>query len=300
MWEPLRISLDPDAGRFVSPGTPFFRSPPNDGPMSCAVYHVDAFTDTAFAGNPAAVCLLPAAREDDWLQAVAAEMNLSETAFLRPHPDGGYRLRWFTPTHEVDLCGHATLASAHVLWTEGLLAPEAPARFRTASGVLTATRDDEWITMDVPTDPPRPVDPPASLLDGLGATDPVYTGRTDRDFLVHLPAAEAVRALDPAFSALAALDTRGVIATAAADGADADVVSRFFAPGVGVPEDPVTGSAHCALGPYWADRLGRTTLTGRQVSARGGTVRVALPSPDADRVDLSGQAVTTLRGRLTA
>jgi PhzF family phenazine biosynthesis protein len=268
--------------------------------MSCAVYNVDAFTDTAFAGNPAAVCLLPAAREDDWLQAVAAEMNLSETAFLRPHPDGGYRLRWFTPTHEVDLCGHATLASAHVLWTEGLLAPEAPARFRTASGALTAIRDDEWITMDVPTDPPRPVAPPASLLDGLGATDPVYTGRTDRDFLVHLPAAEAVRALDPAFSTLAALDTRGVIATAAADGEDADVVSRFFAPGVGVPEDPVTGSAHCALGPYWADRLGRTTLTGRQVSARGGTVRVALPSPDADRVDLSGRAATVLRGRLTA
>jgi PhzF family phenazine biosynthesis protein len=268
--------------------------------MSCAVYNVDAFTDTAFAGNPAAVCLLPAAREDDWLQAVAAEMNLSETAFLRPHPDGGYRLRWFTPTHEVDLCGHATLASAHVLWTEGLLAPEAPARFRTASGALTAIRDDEWITMDVPTDPPRPVAPPASLLDGLGATDPVYVGRTDRDFLVHLPAAEAVRALDPAFSTLAALDTRGVIATAAADGEDADVVSRFFAPGVGVPEDPVTGSAHCALGPYWADRLGRTTLTGRQVSARGGTVHVALPSPDADRVDLSGQAVTTLRGRLAA
>ena len=268
--------------------------------MSCAVYNVDAFTDTAFAGNPAAVCLLPAAREDDWLQAVAAEMNLSETAFLRPHPDGGYRLRWFTPTHEVDLCGHATLASAHVLWTEGLLAPEAPARFRTASGALTAIRDDEWITMDVPTDPPRPVAPPASLLDGLGATDPVYVGRTDRDFLVHLPAAEAVRALDPTFSMLAALDARGVIATAAADREDADVVSRFFAPGVGVPEDPVTGSAHCALGPYWADRLGRTTLTGRQVSARGGTVHVALPSPDADRVDLSGQAVTTLRGRLAA
>jgi PhzF family phenazine biosynthesis protein len=268
--------------------------------MSCAVYYVDAFTNTAFAGNPAAVCLLPAAREDDWLQAVAAEMNLSETAFLRPHPDGGSRLRWFTPTHEVDLCGHATLASAHVLWTEGLLAPEAPARFRTASGVLTAARDEGWITMDFPTDPPHPVDPPAALLDGLGATAPVYTGRTDRDFLVHLPSAGAVRALDPVFPTLARLETRGVIATAVADGEDADVVSRFFAPGVGVPEDPVTGSAHCALGPYWADRLGRTALTGRQVSARGGTVRVALSSPNADRVELSGQAVTTLRGRLTA
>jgi PhzF family phenazine biosynthesis protein len=266
--------------------------------MSCTVYQVDAFTDAAFAGNPAAVCLLATAREDDWLQAVAAEMNLSETAFLRPHRDGGYRLRWFTPTHEVDLCGHATLAGGHVLWTEGLLAPEAPARFHTASGVLTAARDADWITMDFPADPPRPVDPPASLLDGLGATDPVFTGRSDRDFFVHLPSAEAVRGLAPSFPTLAALDARGVVATAAADGADADFVSRFFAPGVGVPEDPVTGSAHCALGPYWADRLGRTTLTGRQVSDRGGTVRVALSSPDADRVELSGQAVTTLRGRL--
>jgi predicted PhzF superfamily epimerase YddE/YHI9 len=268
--------------------------------MPCAVYQVDAFTDTAFAGNPAAVCLLSAAREDDWLQAVAAEMNLSETAFLRPRPDGGYRLRWFTPTHEVDLCGHATLAGAHVLWTEGLLAPAAPARFHTAGGLLTATRDADWITMDFPTDPPRAVDPPTPLLDGLGATAPVYAGRSDRDIFVHLPSAEAVRGLEPALPRLAALDARGVVVTAAADRADADFVSRFFAPGVGVPEDPVTGSAHCALGPYWADRLGRTSLTGRQVSARGGTVRVGLSSPDADRVDLSGRAVTTLRGRLAA
>ncbi|MFB6248870.1 MAG: PhzF family phenazine biosynthesis protein [Salinibacter sp.] len=268
--------------------------------MSCAVYHVDAFTSTAFAGNPAAVCLLSAAREDAWLRAVAAEMNLSETAFLRPHPDGGHRLRWFTPTHEVDLCGHATLAAAHVLWTEGLLAPETSARFRTASGVLTATREGDWITMDFPADAPRPVDPPASLLDALGATDPVYTGRSDRDCFVHLPSAGAVRALDPSFPALAALDARGVVATAAAERENADFVSRFFAPGVGVPEDPVTGSAHCALGPYWADRLGRSALTGRQVSARGGTVRVSLSCPDADRVDLSGQATTVLRGRLAA
>jgi predicted PhzF superfamily epimerase YddE/YHI9 len=268
--------------------------------MSCAVYQVDAFTDAAFAGNPAAVCLLTTPREDDWLQAVAAEMHLSETAFLRPHRDGAYRLRWFTPTHEVDLCGHATLAAAHVLWTEGLLAPDAPARFRTASGDLSAARDADWITMDFPADPPRPVDPPVSLLDGLGATDPVYTGRSDRDFVVHLSSAAAVRGLAPSLPALAALEARGVVVTAAADGADADFVSRFFAPGVGVPEDPVTGSAHCALGPYWADRLGRTALTGRQVSDRGGTVRVALSSPDADRVDLSGRAVTTRRGRLLA
>ena len=266
--------------------------------MSCAVYHVDAFTSTAFAGNPAAVCLLPTAREDAWLQAVAAEMNLSETAFLRPHPDGGYRLRWFTPTHEVDLCGHATLAAAHVLWTEGLRAPEAPARFETASGPLSAARDGDWITMDFPTDAPRPTEPSADLLDGLGVDDPVYTGRSDRDVVVHLPSADAVRGLDPALPTLAALEGRGVVVTAAADAPDVDFVSRFFAPGVGVPEDPVTGSAHCALGPYWADRLGRTALVGRQVSARGGTVRVALTAPDADRIDLSGRATTVLRGRL--
>jgi len=265
--------------------------------MFHAVYQVDAFTHDAFAGNPAAVCLLPGARPDAWLQNVAAEMNLSETAFLRPHRDGAYRLRWFTPSHEVDLCGHATLASAHVLWTEGVLAPDAPAEFDTASGRLTATREADWITMDFPTDPPRPLDPPPSLLDALAVTDPVYTGRSERDFFVHLSSAEAVRALDPALPVLAGFDARGVIVTAAGD-EDVDFVSRFFAPSVGVPEDPVTGSAHCTLGPYWAERLGRSSLRARQVSARGGAVRVTCTEPEADRLSLSGRAVTTLRGRL--
>jgi len=268
--------------------------------MSCAVYQVDAFTSDAFAGNPAAVCLLPEARPDARLQNVAAEMNLSETAFLHPHRDGTYRLRWFTPTHEVDLCGHATLASAHVLWTEGLLAPDAPARFDTASGALTATREANWITMDFPTDPPRPLDSPPSLLEALHVTDPVYTGQSERDFFVHLSSAEAVRMLDPALPVLADLDARGVIVTAAADREDTAFVSRFFAPGVGVPEDPVTGSAHCALGPYWTERLGRSSLRARQVSARGGVVRVECAGPEADRLALSGRAVTTLRGRLAA
>jgi len=266
--------------------------------MSCAVYQVDAFTSDAFAGNPAAVCLLPADRPDAWCQNVAAEMNLSETAFLRPRRDGSFRLRWFTPTHEVDLCGHATLASAHVLWTEGLLASDAPARFQTASGPLTATRETDWITMDVPTAPPHPVDPLAALLDGLGAEDVVYTGRSERDVFVHLSSAEAVRALDPDLSLLAPLDARGVIVTAAADRESLDFVSRFFAPGVGVPEDPVTGSAHCTLGPYWAERLDRASLRARQVSTRGGTVRVECAGRDADRLALSGRAVTILRGRL--
>lgn len=268
--------------------------------MSRPLYQVDAFTDTAFAGNPAAVCLLATERPADWMQNVAAEMALSETAFLRPRPDGGYRLRWFTPTDEVALCGHATLASAHVLWSDGIAATDAPLRFETRSGPLTATRRDDAIMMDFPADPPRPVEPPAGLLDALLGADAAFVGRTERDLFVQVTEADTVRALSPDLSALASFDGRGVIVTAAADTDAADVVSRFFAPGVGVPEDPVTGSAHCALGPYWAEKLGRTTLTGRQVSPRGGTVHVALDAPDADRVELGGRAVTTLHGRLQA
>ena len=269
--------------------------------MSLPFYQVDAFTDTAFAGNPAAVCVLPTRRSGDWMQDVAAEMNLSETAFLRPLPEGGYRLRWFTPTDEVDLCGHATLASAHVLWAEGYLSPEAPAHFDTTSGALTATRDAPWITLDFPTDPPSPVEAtPASLLGGLGGAHPSYVGDTGRDYLVRLDAAEAVRTLSPRMARLTTLDARGVIVTAPADTDAADFVSRFFAPGVGVPEDPVTGSAHCALGPYWAAETGRTDLTAHQVSPRGGTVRMRLAAPDAERIALDGQAVTVVRGRLDA
>jgi predicted PhzF superfamily epimerase YddE/YHI9 len=266
--------------------------------MSCALFQVDAFTDTSFAGNPAAVCVLPETRETTWMQQVAAEMNLSETAFLRPRPDGTYHLRWFTPTDEVDLCGHATLASAHVLWSEGFLAPGAEAQFHTTSGLLSASRDAPWITMNFPTDPPSSIDPPPPLLDGLHAPEPLYVGRSERDLLVHLGTEDAVQNLDPDLSALATLDARGVIVTAPADDENLDFVSRFFAPGVGVPEDPVTGSAHCALGPYWADQLDATALTARQVSPRGGTVRLQLEDPTADRIALSGQATTVLRGRL--
>ena len=268
--------------------------------MSLSLYQVDAFTDRLFAGNPAAVCLLPTARDAAWMQDVAAEMNLSETAFVRPKREGGYRLRWFTPTDEVDLCGHATLAVAHVLWTEGALAPDADARFETNEGRLTATREDGWIQMDFPSDAPVSAEPPAALLDALDLNDPAYVGRSARDYLVHCADEETVLALDPYLQALARLDTRGVIVTAAAQEAEVDFVSRFFAPAVGVPEDPVTGSAHCALGPYWADQLGQTTLTGHQVSARGGTVRVHLDGPDAERVVLAGRATTVFRGRLTA
>lgn len=234
------------------------------------------------------------------MQNVAAEMNLSETAFLRPQPDGTYRLRWFTPTDEVDLCGHATLASAHVLWSEGHLALDAEARFDTESGRLAATQADGWITMDFPADPPTPVEPPPRLLDALDLMDPLYVGRSERDYLLHCADEAAVRDRVPDMGALAEVDSRGVIVTAASDQEGVDFVSRFFAPRVGVPEDPVTGSAHCALGPYWAEQTGQTTLTGRQVSARGGTIRVHLEVPDADRVALSGQATTVLRGRLDA
>ena len=269
--------------------------------MSLPLYQVDAFTDTAFSGNPAAVCLLSSPRPDAWMQNVAAEMNLSETAFLRPLSEDNYQLRWFTPTDEVDLCGHATLASAHVLWSDGRRAPDGLLRFETASGTLSATRNDEWIALDFPTDPPSPIDAtPASLLDGLGGANPSYVGHTGRDYLVRLHTAEAVRTLSPRMARLGTLDGRWVIVTAPADADEAVFVSRFFAPGVGVPEDPVTGSAHCALGPYWAAETGRTTLTGHQVSPRGGTVRMRLDAPEAERLTLEGQAVTVFHGRLDA
>ena len=269
--------------------------------MSVPLYQVDAFATTLFAGNPAAVCMLPEPRDADWMQRVAGEMNLSETAFLRPQPEGSYRLRWFTPTHEVDLCGHATLASAHVLWTEGVTSTEAPIHFETASGRLTARREDGWIQLDFPADPVEPTESPGALLEGLDGASPEDVGWSGRDYLLRLRTAEAVRSLTPNLSAFERLDgARGVIVTAAADTDDVDFVSRFFAPRVGVPEDPVTGSAHCALGPYWAGRTGRTSLVGRQVSERGGTVRVHLDGPDAERVTLAGQATTVVRGRLHA
>ncbi len=269
------------------------------------LYQVDAFTDAAFSGNPAAVCVLAVDRGDGWMQDVAMEMNLSETAFLRRQADGAYRLRWFTPTHEVDLCGHATLASAHVLWSEGFLAADETAHFKTSGGSLSAVRepaaagaDGPWITLDFPSAPVTRIDTPDGLLEGLGVTDPAFVGGSDRDLLVHLSSAEAVRTLEPDLQALRQLDARGVIVTAASDGGAADFVSRFFAPRVGVPEDPVTGSTHCALAPYWAQRTNKTQMVGLQLSRRGGTVRVSLDGPEADRVSLAGQAVTIFRARL--
>jgi PhzF family phenazine biosynthesis protein len=268
--------------------------------MAIPLVQVDAFTSEPFAGNPAAVCILPAARDAAWMQAVAAEMNLSETAFLVRHeePTGpAYHLRWFTPRVEVALCGHATLASAHVLWTEGHLPPAEPARFYTQSGLLTCVREaDGWIVMDFPTRAPAETAPPAGLLEALGVSSPLYVGHNaENDYLVEVEAADVVRGLQPDFETLGAFDTRGIMVTSRSDRAEYDFISRFFAPGAGINEDPVTGSAHCCLSPYWSAKLGRTGLTGYQASARGGIVRVR---HEGDRVKIAGQAVTVLRGEL--
>ncbi|MFL5494151.1 MAG: PhzF family phenazine biosynthesis protein [Gemmatimonadales bacterium] len=256
---------------------------------------VDAFTDRPFSGNPAAVCLLPAVRDAEWMQLVAAEMNLAETAFLIRGPDG-FGLRWFTPTCEVDLCGHATLASAHALWEDGQLPPGTAAQFHTRSGLLTAERRDGTIWLDFPATPATPVPAPADLAEGLGAP-PRFVGKSPYDYLVELESEASVRALAPDLARLARLPARGVIVTAVSADPARHFVSRFFAPAAGVPEDPVTGSAHCALGPFWGERLGLSELVGYQASCRGGTVRVRLAG---DRVLLGGQAVTVLRGELLA
>jgi len=261
--------------------------------MGIPIVQVDAFTDSPFAGNPAAVCVLPAPRSERWMRDVAREMNLSETAFLHPEGDG-YRLRWFTPVAEDDLCGHATLASAHVLWEEGHLAPGKGASFQTRSGLLTANRSGGWIELDFPTTPAVPVLAPTELTAALGVT-PRWVGRSKFDYLLELDSEDAVLGLQPDFGGLARVETRGVIVTSRATSPRYDFVSRFFAPRGGIPEDPVTGSAHCALTPFWSARLNKPEMTAYQASPRGGVVRVSMAG---DRVVLAGQAVTVLRGEL--
>lgn len=263
--------------------------------MALPLFLIDAFTGEPFAGNPAAVVLLDQPKEDRWMQAVAAELRQAETAFLRRRDDG-YDLRWFTPEVEIDLCGHATLASAHMLWEEGHQGQEVAARFHTRSGLLTASRNDGWITLDFPATPPAPCEEPSGLLRALG----LGAGRVLRsrfDYLVAVEDPAEVRRLAPDLRALREIPSRGVIVTARSDRQDADFLSRFFGPQCGVDEDPVTGSAHCALAPYWAAQLGRKSLIGYQASPRGGHVRV---EDRGDRVLLSGKAITTLRGTLLA
>jgi PhzF family phenazine biosynthesis protein len=263
------------------------------GRRSVSLAQVDAFADGPFTGNPAAVCVLPGPRDEAWMQQVAREMNLSETAFLVARADG-FDLRWFTPAIEVALCGHATLASAHALWEEGHLPTDAVARFHTKSGLLSASRDGEWIELDFPATPAAPAEAPEGLSDALGAPA-CFVGRSRFDYLVELESEAAVRDLQPDHARLRALPVRGVMVTSRASTPGWDFVSRFFAPGSGIDEDPVTGSAHCCLTPFWAARLGRTSLVARQLSARGGTLLVRL---DGDRVRLRGRAVTVLRGEL--
>jgi PhzF family phenazine biosynthesis protein len=258
---------------------------------------IDAFADAPFRGNPAAVCVLTGAEpESAWMQNVASEMNLSETAFLRRQDDGDWSLRWFTPAVEVDLCGHATLASAHALWEEGLLPAGETARFQTRSGLLTADQDGDggWIELNFPVKREEAAQPAEGLLESLGAKA-TYVGRNQFDYLVEVASEDEVRAMTPDHGRLRRIPVRGVIVTSRASTPGYDFVSRFFAPGSGVDEDPVTGSAHCALTPYWASRLGRNEMTAYQASPRGGTVRVKL---DGDRVRMSGRAVTVLRGEL--
>lgn len=259
--------------------------------MPIPLYQVDAFTDRLFSGNPAAVCPLEDWPADGWMQAVAAENNLSETAFL-VGGGGCYGLRWFTPATEVDLCGHATLASAFVIFS--FLEPQSSeVAFDTRSGELRVRRGGDWLRMDFPAQPPTPCPCPDDLAQGLGQR-PRAVLRADKYLAIFDTEAE-VRALAPDMEALKRLDLMGVIASA--PGSDADFVSRFFAPRVGVPEDPVTGSAHCVLTPYWAQRLGKTALLARQVSRRGGEIHCTL---NGGRVELAGQAVLFLRGEIMA
>ena len=261
--------------------------------MSIPIIHVDAFTDRPFTGNPAAVCILPEPRDERWMQQVAEEMNLSETAFLYRKGEDFY-LRWFTPTMEVDLCGHATLASAHLLWEEGHLKPERSARFHTKSGLLVAERKGAWIEMNFPAEPEAAATAPPDLIRALGVA-PKYVGKNRLDYLVEVDSEETVRKIKPDFALLRTVPARGVMVTGPPSSPEYDFVSRFFGPAAGIDEDPVTGSAHCCLGPYWKRRLNKNEFVAYQASARGGVVRVRVAN---DRVILSGQAVTMLRGEL--
>ena len=279
--------------------------------MGLPIVTVDAFTDVRFSGNPAAVCVLPPGKDDSsWMQKVAREMNLSETAFLRRRGVKGlgvglqsFDLRWFTPVVEVDLCGHATLASAHVLWEEGHAKSKEKLHFHTRSGLLKAERHVEggevWIELDFPATPDRPFEGSTAVLSKALATKPGYVGAYGSDYLVEVESESVLKRLSPDFALLKTLPVRGVLVTclpnASTKAKGYDFVSRFFGPGVGIDEDPVTGSAHCCLGPFWGRRLGKKEVFGYQASARGGSVRVRMRG---DRVLLGGRAVTVMRGEL--
>lgn len=258
------------------------------------VFQVDAFTRKPFAGNPAAVCLLEKPGEEGWMQQVAAEMNLSETAFVCPQ-GGDFSLRWFTPLVEVDLCGHATLAAAHTLWETGALPPGREAVFHTKSGLLKAKRGEGGlIRLDFPSEPPREAPPPPGMLEALGGIEPLYSGRNRSNYLLEVASPEILWSLEPDFEKLKEIHPQGIIVTSAGK-PPYDFLSRFFDPGEGIDEDPVTGSAHCCLGPFWQKRLQKKDLTAYQASRRGGALKLKV---EGDRVYISGHAVTVLRGEL--
>jgi PhzF family phenazine biosynthesis protein len=264
--------------------------------MKLNIYQVDAFTDQPFRGNPAAVCILPDkgnGLDEAWMASVAAEMNLSETAFLRQVQDG-YHLRWFTPAVEVDLCGHATLASAHILYETGLVEKKQEARFQTKSGTLTARKVRDEIELNFPATPPEAIADIQGLAEALGV-QAVDLGQSRFDYLVRVGSEAEVRGAKPDFVKLHKLGVRGVMLTSQSESREFDFISRFFAPGAGIDEDPVTGSAHCCLGPYWGDILGKDQMVAYQASARGGVVRVRV---DGERVFLGGKAVTVMVGEL--
>lgn len=258
------------------------------------IYQVDAFTDKLFAGNPAGVCILEEEKDDEWLQKLAREMNLSETGFLLKEDDG-YNLRWFTPTDEVDLCGHGTLSSAHILWEDGYLSEDEEAHFHTRSGLLTATYNDGWIELNFPAELAEETNTPDKLIEAL-EVDPIYVGKNRFDYIIEVESEETIRELEPDFKLLTEVDSRGVIVTARSESDDYDFISRFFAPNIGINEDPVTGSTHCCLGPYWQDKLGKSELLGYQASKRGGAVKVRVVK---ERVYLAGRVVTVFSGQLS-
>ncbi len=257
------------------------------------LFHVDAFTDQPFSGNPAAVCVLSEERPASWMQQLASEMNLSETAFLLSREEG-YSLRWFTPRVEVDLCGHATLASAHVLWEQGYVKNHERARFFSKSGPLSALMKKDWIELDFPAEPEERAPLPPGLAKALG-TEPLYCGRNRLDYLVEIASEELLRDLNPDLAFLAEMDSRGLIVTVQSPAPGYDFLSRYFAPGQGIDEDPVTGSAHCCLGPYWKKKTGRDSFTAYQASRRGGVIRVEVRE---SRVLIAGKAITLFRGEL--
>ena len=257
------------------------------------LYIVDAFTNKPYRGNPAAICLLDAEITDFRMQNIAAEMNLSETAFLYKQEEG-YSLRWFTPESEVDLCGHATLASAHILWEEQI-SQDSVIRFATKSGTLLAAKRNNWIELDFPLEEEEPsMNTPQKLVDGLGA-DFLYIGKNRLDYIIELESEEKVHSLKPDFHLWKQVDARGVIVTSRSERNNVDFVSRCFYPRLGVNEDPVTGSAHCCLGPYWSKKLQKNALEALQLSKREGLLKLLIGE---GRILISGQAVTVLKGEL--